>query len=117
MIKHRDSHVDHGLTNDQIGYLLERFADRRTFFLETVELPGELGTVSCALWGSSHGRSTCHGRRGRPRPARHSSLDISPHRETGETDAPGHRGRWTARRAYLRALHRVWRAAGTAGAR
>src|SRR4029077_18884023 len=35
----------------QICYLLERFADRQAFFLETLELPEELGTVPCALWG------------------------------------------------------------------
>lgn len=51
MIKHRDSHVDHHLTKAQIDYLLDRFADRTTFFLETIELPEELGTVPCGLWG------------------------------------------------------------------
>lgn len=55
MIKHRDSHVDHDLVDDQIRYLLDRFADRRTFFLETVELPSELGTVPCGLWGPTMG--------------------------------------------------------------
>jgi hypothetical protein len=55
MIRHQDSHVDHGLSDDQIRYLLDRFADRKTFFLETLELPGALGTVSCALWGPAMG--------------------------------------------------------------
>lgn len=51
MIKHRDSHVDHGLTEAQLRYLLARFADRETFFLETIELPEDLGTLPCGLYG------------------------------------------------------------------
>ena len=51
MIKHRDSHVDHNLTEEQIRYLLDRFADRGAFFLETIELPEQLGSVPCGLWG------------------------------------------------------------------
>jgi len=55
MIRHQDSHVDHGLSEAQICYVINRFADRRTFFIETIELPGELGTVPCALWGPAMG--------------------------------------------------------------
>lgn len=55
MKKHRNSHLDHGLNEDQICYLLERFADRHAFFLETLELPKELGTLDCALWGPTMG--------------------------------------------------------------
>lgn len=51
MIKHRDSHVDHGLTEAQLRYLLARFADREAFFLKTIELPEDLGTVPCGLYG------------------------------------------------------------------
>lgn len=51
MIKHRDSHVGHGLTEGQLQYLLNHFADRNTFFVETIELPDQLGTVPCGLWG------------------------------------------------------------------
>ena len=51
MIKHNDSHVDHGLTEGQLRYLLDRFADRNAFFLETIELPEQLGTVPCGLYG------------------------------------------------------------------
>jgi len=51
MIKHNDSHVDHGLTEGQLRYLLDRFADRKAFFLETIELPEQLGTVPCGLYG------------------------------------------------------------------
>lgn len=55
MIQHPDSHLDHGLSEAQIRYLLDRFADREAFFLETLELPSELGTLSCALWGPAMG--------------------------------------------------------------
>lgn len=51
MIRHRDSHVDHGLTKAQLHYLLERFADRDGFFIETLTLPSALGTVPCGLYG------------------------------------------------------------------
>jgi hypothetical protein len=51
MKKHTASHVDHGLTEDQLRYLLDLFADRQSFFIETITLPRELGTVPCGLYG------------------------------------------------------------------
>lgn len=51
MKKHNASHFDHGLDKDQIAFLMERFADRDAFFIETVELPEQLGTVPCGLHG------------------------------------------------------------------
>jgi hypothetical protein len=51
MIKHAVSHIDHGLTEVQLKYLLDRFADRKAFFIETIELPEDLGTVPCGLYG------------------------------------------------------------------
>ena len=51
MIKRHDSHVDHSLTEGQLRYLLDRFADQHAFFLETLELPEDLGTVPCGLYG------------------------------------------------------------------
>jgi hypothetical protein len=57
MIKHPDSHVDHGLTEGQLRYLLDRLADRRAFFVETIALPRELGTVPCGLYGPLMGDS------------------------------------------------------------
>lgn len=54
-MKHQDSHVDHGLNAAQLHYLLDRFVERRAFFVETLELPNELGTVPCALWGPAMG--------------------------------------------------------------
>jgi hypothetical protein len=47
----KDSHLDHGLTMDQLRWVLETFADRDGFFIETVELPEDLGTLSCGLYG------------------------------------------------------------------
>lgn len=51
MKTHKDSHLDHGLTEAQIAHVLARFADREAFTLETIELPPELGTVPCGLHG------------------------------------------------------------------
>lgn len=51
MLKHSASHVDHGLSEAQLCHLLDRFTDRKAFFLETVELPEDLGTVPCGLYG------------------------------------------------------------------
>ena len=51
MKKHPESHFDHGLTPEQIEYLMQRFVDRAAFFIETVELPDALGTVPCGLYG------------------------------------------------------------------
>lgn len=57
MIQHPESHVDHGLTEAQIRYLLARFAARDSFFIETITLPRELGTVPCGLYGPTMGDS------------------------------------------------------------
>jgi hypothetical protein len=51
MIKHTASHLDHNLTAAQLAFLLERFAARDAFFIETFELPDELGTIPCGLFG------------------------------------------------------------------
>lgn len=55
MIVVEASHVDHGLSQAQLDFLLERFADRSAFFIETVELPADLGTVPCGLHGPIFG--------------------------------------------------------------
>jgi hypothetical protein len=51
MIKHADSHLDHNLTTEQIEHVMQCFADREAFFIETIELPEALGTVPCGLHG------------------------------------------------------------------
>ncbi len=55
MKRHAESHLDHDLTTEQVAYLFERFADRNAFFIETLELPPELGTVPCFLYGPTMG--------------------------------------------------------------
>jgi len=49
------SHLDHALTPDQIGFIADRFAAREAFFIETFELPEDLGTVPCGLHGPAVG--------------------------------------------------------------
>lgn len=51
MQRHPDSHLDHGLTAEQIDHVMGCFADREAFFIETIELPERLGTVPCGLYG------------------------------------------------------------------
>lgn len=50
-----ESHVDHGLSSEVRAWLLERFADRAEFFVETVELPETVAPVRCALVGPAVG--------------------------------------------------------------
>jgi hypothetical protein len=51
MQKHKDSHLDHDLSPQVVDYIMTRFADKDAFFIETFELPEELGTVPCGLYG------------------------------------------------------------------
>lgn len=48
---HKDSHVDHGLTDAHLSYIMERFGDHQSFFIATVDLPAELAAVPCGLMG------------------------------------------------------------------
>jgi len=50
-----ESHLDHGLTPEQRAWLLATLSDREGFFIVTVELPPELGTVPCGLHGPRMG--------------------------------------------------------------
>jgi hypothetical protein len=54
---HSDSHLDHGLTKAQIDYVLDLFKDKDAFFIATIELPVELGTTLCGLYGPIMGDS------------------------------------------------------------
>jgi hypothetical protein len=58
MIKHAESHFDHGLTAAQVDHVMQRFADRAAFFIETIELPEALGTVPCGLHGPLVGNAS-----------------------------------------------------------
>jgi hypothetical protein len=55
MKRHGESHLDHGMSEPQIAFLLAHVADRAAFFIESVELPPELGTVPCGLHGPATG--------------------------------------------------------------
>ena len=54
---HKESHTDH-LSPELLAYVLERFADRGEFFIETIEVPADIaesaGLVS-ALYGPAAG--------------------------------------------------------------
>ena len=50
-----ESHVDHGLTVAQLEYALERIGDVEGFGIHRVELPSELGTAPCGLFGPTMG--------------------------------------------------------------
>lgn len=60
MKRHAESHLDHDLTPEQVAYLFERFANRTAFFIETLELLPELGTVPCFLYGPAMGDEPVH---------------------------------------------------------
>ncbi len=55
MIKHTESHMDHGFTQAQWDHIFKLFADRKGFFNEIIGLPGNLGTVTNELYGPSCG--------------------------------------------------------------
>lgn len=48
---HKDSHLDHALTQEHIDFLLTTFADRNAFFIATVDLPDHLAALPCSLMG------------------------------------------------------------------
>ncbi|HUT16609.1 MAG TPA: hypothetical protein VMY98_10230 [Anaerolineae bacterium] len=54
---HKDSHVDHGLSGQQLGWILGLMSGPVPggLFIKTVELPAELGTAPCALYGPDMG--------------------------------------------------------------
>jgi hypothetical protein len=51
----KSSHLDHGLQTSHVRFLLEKLGDRDAFFLTTLELPGDLPGLSCALRGPAVG--------------------------------------------------------------
>ena len=51
----RESHLDHGIPTAVLAHLLTLLGERDGFFVETVELPAELGVVPCALRGPAVG--------------------------------------------------------------
>jgi hypothetical protein len=84
---HADSHLDHSLTPAQIAHVCALFADRTAFFRETIELPVDLGTVPCGLYGPLVGDApvgdadvTLAPRGARPYPSRLVALPPRPSR-------------------------------------
>jgi hypothetical protein len=55
LVLHAESHVDHGLTEDQRIYIMDHFRGKDGFFAETITLPEFLDTVPCSLYGPSMG--------------------------------------------------------------
>ena len=55
MIKHVESHLDHGLTEAQVEFILKIKVPVGEVTVKTVELPEELGTVQCGLYGPKMG--------------------------------------------------------------
>lgn len=55
MLITKDSHLDHNLNVGQLDFIKKKFADRKEFFIETFELPEELGTVEVSLIGPATG--------------------------------------------------------------
>ena len=53
--RHRDSHLDHALTEAQIGFILNVPAEDGAVEVQTVMLPDHLGTVPCGLHGPTMG--------------------------------------------------------------
>jgi hypothetical protein len=52
--RHKDSHLDHGLTEAQVNHIFERYRELTPpegVFIETFEMPAELGNVPCGLYG------------------------------------------------------------------
>jgi hypothetical protein len=115
MLRHRDSHIDHGLSGAQVDYIMERFADRQSFFIETLTLPRDLGTVPCGLYGPLMGDSPIgeaeitYARRGDrawdsrlvdlpPRQQHEVTVIAGPHEEScWHCDGSGGKGSWKAR--------------------
>ena len=51
MIITKESHVDHSLSAKVQEHILGLFKEKKEFFIATIELPAELGTVPCGLYG------------------------------------------------------------------
>jgi len=55
MQQHILSHMDHGFTAEQWSYIFAKYAYKAAFFVDTFELPENLGTVTDELYGPSAG--------------------------------------------------------------
>jgi hypothetical protein len=46
-----ESHLDHGLSQAHIEWILAKFQERDCFFIETVEMPDQLSQLESAIYG------------------------------------------------------------------
>ena len=51
-----DSHIDH-VSPDILDFVIARYQNKSGFFIETIELPANLGTLDCGLYGPIMGDS------------------------------------------------------------
>jgi hypothetical protein len=51
VLVHPESHLDHGLSEVHLSYILKQFKGRNDFFIETIEMPEELPGLECGLYG------------------------------------------------------------------
>lgn len=49
------SHTDHGLTAEQLQYVLDLYRDLSEFAIKSFFLPSELGSLPCGLYGPAMG--------------------------------------------------------------
>jgi len=50
-----ESHLDHGVSKEQMDYVLKQLGDTNGLTIRTISLPGSLGTVPLALYGPAVG--------------------------------------------------------------
>jgi len=51
VILNETTHLDHGLSQEILDWLVNQYSERNCFFIETISLPKELGTLPCGLHG------------------------------------------------------------------
>lgn len=51
LVLHKDSHLDHNISKEQLDWVLEQTKDEQGFFVKTLSLPRELGEVYSNLYG------------------------------------------------------------------
>lgn len=67
---HADSHLDHGLTDGHVAYILDRFRAAEGFLIRTIQFPADLPEVECRLRGPIMGDAPVREARMVQRPGR-----------------------------------------------
>ena len=55
IVKHAESHLDHNLSEAQLAFVLSQTPTGEGVQILTVDMPAELGTLECAIYGPSMG--------------------------------------------------------------